>query len=140
VMFFSTHQYPFYPGTGASAETGEGPGKGFTLNVPLSAMSGDDEFIAAFTDKLIPAAERFRPQFVLLSAGFDAHCSDPLTYLAVSDTGFIRAALIIRKLAEKFCQGKWVSVLEGGYDPSALATGVENLLMVKMGEINTVEE
>jgi len=140
VMYFSTHQYPFYPGTGAAAETGTGEGKGFTLNVPLSAMSGDDKFIAAFTDQLVPAVERFRPQFVLLSAGFDAHSSDPLTYLAVSDTGFIRAALIIREIAEKFCQGKWVSVLEGGYDPGALAAGVENLLMVKMGEINTVEE
>ena len=138
-FYFSTHLYPFYPGTGAAWETGEGPGEGYTLNVPLSAGSGDNDFVAAFTDHLIPAMERLRPEFVLLSAGFDPHVSDPLTWLGVTDEGFVRAGLIIRELADRYCGGRWVSVLEGGYHLEALATGVENLLRIKLREINSSE-
>jgi len=140
VFYFSTHQYPFYPGTGAASEIGRDKGKGFTLNVPLFAGAGDEEFLAGFNNQLVPAMERFQPEFVLLSAGFDAHHNDPLTALLVTDRGFARAGLVIRDLAERFCGGKWVTVLEGGYDLNALASGVENLLRVKMGEITRVEE
>lgn len=140
VFYFSTHQYPFYPGTGIPLETGVGEGEGFTLNVPLPVMADDQKFLAGFTDSLEPAMESFRPEFILLSAGFDAHRSDPLTGLMVSDHGFVRAGLVIRDLAHRYCGGKWVTVLEGGYELNALTKGVENLLHIKMGEITRIEE
>jgi acetoin utilization deacetylase AcuC-like enzyme len=124
VFYFSCHQYPFYPGTGASNETGAGAGKGFTLNVPLAARTGDREFLAAIKDRLIPAAENFRPQFILISAGFDAHRADPLAELEVTEEAFAQATQIVRKFAEEECGGKLVSVLEGGYDLEALAKSV----------------
>ena len=121
VFYYSSHQYPFYPGTGAAFETGEGAGKGTTLNVPLAAGSGDEEFWAGIEEKLIPAAKDYRPEFIIISAGFDAHASDPLTGLEVTDAGFEEAARRVKKLAEEECGGKLVSVLEGGYDLEALA-------------------
>ncbi len=124
VFYFSCHQYPFYPGTGAATETGEEAGKGFTLNVPLSAGSGDEEFLRAIKDKLIPAAGSYHPEFILISAGFDAHRADPLAELNVSEKGFEEATRIVKKMAEKECGGKLVSVLEGGYDLEALAQSV----------------
>lgn len=139
MFYFSVHQYPFYPGTGAALEIGVDKGEGFTLNVPLPAGSGDVEFVGAFEHQLVPAMERFRPEFILLSAGFDAHASDPLTWLSVTDEGFVRAGLIIRELADRYCAGRWVSVLEGGYNLEALATGVENLLRIKMRETTADE-
>lgn len=124
VFYFSSHQYPFYPGTGAASKTGEGAGKGFTLNVPLAAGTGDKEFLHAVKDKLIPAAKNFHPQFILISAGFDSHRADPLAELNVSEKGFEEATRIVKKLAEEECNGKLVSVLEGGYDLEALAKSV----------------
>lgn len=121
VLYFSTHQYPFYPGSGAAFETGEGTGEGTTLNIPMAAGSGDGEFLAAVNEKLLPAAENYRPEFIIISAGFDAHAADPLTGLAVSDGGFREAGRLVRELAEEQCGGKLVSVLEGGYDLEALA-------------------
>ncbi len=130
VFYYSSHQYPFYPGTGAAFETGEGPGKGTTLNVPLSAGSGDGEFLAGLKEKLIPAAEKYRPEFIIISAGFDAHAADPLAELKVTDEGFEEAARLVKKLAEEVCGGKLVSVLEGGYDLEALAANVYNHLKI----------
>lgn len=130
VLYYSSHQYPFYPGTGAAFETGVGEGKGTTLNVPLAAGSGDEEFLSAIKEKLLPAAKNHRPEFIIISAGFDAHAADPLTGLAVTDQGFGEAAKLVKKLAEEECGGKLVSVLEGGYDLDALARSVYNHLKI----------
>lgn len=120
VFYYSSHQYPFYPGTGAAFETGEGDGKGTTLNFPLAAGSGDAEFLAGILEKLIPAAQNFRPEFIIISAGFDAHAEDPLAGLNVTDEGFKEAFRLVKKLAEEECGGRLVSVLEGGYDLEVL--------------------
>jgi acetoin utilization deacetylase AcuC-like enzyme len=139
VFYFSIHQFPFYPGEGAATETGRGAGEGFTMNVPIPGGSGDAEFLTGLINGLLPAMESFRPQFVLLSAGFDAHRNDPMTGLAVTDQGFIKAGLIIKSLADRHCGGRWVSVLEGGYNESSLTTGVANLLRIKLGDITEHE-
>jgi len=139
VFYFSIHQFPFYPGEGTAAETGQGAGEGFTMNVPIPGGSGDAEFLAGLREGLFPAMESFRPEFVLLSAGFDAHHDDPMTGLTVTDEGFIKAGLIVKGLADRHCDGKWVSVLEGGYNLEALAVGVENLLRIKLGDITEEE-
>jgi acetoin utilization deacetylase AcuC-like enzyme len=120
VFYYSSHQYPFYPGTGAAFETGEGAGKGTTLNFPLPAGSGDAEFLAGIQEKLFPAAQNFRPEFIIISAGFDAHTEDPLAGLQVTDEGFKEASRLVKKLAEEECGGRLVSVLEGGYDLEVL--------------------
>jgi acetoin utilization deacetylase AcuC-like enzyme len=125
VFYFSTHQYPFYPGTGASHETGAGRGKGCTLNVPLASGSGDQEIIGAFRDRLVPAAEAFQPQIVLISAGFDAHRDDPLAQLRVTEAGYSELTRIVVDLADRFAGGRLVSLLEGGYNLQALARSVE---------------
>jgi len=130
VFYYSSHQYPFYPGTGAAFETGEGAGKETTLNVPLTAGRGDKEFISAIREKLLSAAKNYRPEFIIISAGFDAHAADPLAGLNVTDAGFEAAARLVKKLAEEECGGKLVSVLEGGYDLEALARCVYNHLKI----------
>ncbi|HXF48498.1 MAG TPA: histone deacetylase [Verrucomicrobiae bacterium] len=120
VFYYSSHQHPFYPGTGAAFETGAGAGKGTTLNFPLAAGSGDAEFLSGIEEKLIPAAQNFRPEFIIISAGFDAHAEDPLAGLNVTDEGFKEASRLVKKLAEEECGGRLVSVLEGGYDLEVL--------------------
>ncbi|NLS98247.1 MAG: SUMF1/EgtB/PvdO family nonheme iron enzyme [Planctomycetaceae bacterium] len=125
VFYFGVHQHPFYPGTGSADERGEGDGKGFTLNVPLPAGSGDAEFQQAFTQKLVPAAREFRPDFVLISAGFDAHKDDLLGRMQVTTEGFAQLTSIVKQIAEEHCHGRLVSVLEGGYDLDGLAASVE---------------
>ena len=132
VFYFSVHQFPLYPGTGAKGETGRGPGLGATLNCPLPPGSGDEPFLDSLRDGLVPAAERFKPDFVLISAGFDAHRADPLANLEVSTEAFGEATRIVADLAERFAAGRLVSVTEGGYDLVALAqstlTHIEALL------------
>jgi len=125
VFYFSTHQWPYYPGTGASTETGSGAGVGATLNVPLPVGSGDAEVIQAYKDKLVPAAEAFRPQFVFISAGFDAHRDDPLAGLKLTEAGYRELTQIVNDIAQRFANGRLVSVLEGGYNLDALARSVE---------------
>jgi acetoin utilization deacetylase AcuC-like enzyme len=139
VFYFSVHQFPFYPGEGTAEETGRGEGKGYTLNVPIPGGSGDAEFLKAFAGQLLPAMEQFQPEFILLSAGFDAHRNDPLTGLMLTDDGFIQAGLLIKRMADRHCGGRWVTVLEGGYDPQVLITGVANVLRIKLGEIDGTE-
>ena len=124
VLYFSTHEYPFYPGTGDADETGVGPGRGYTINVPLPAGSGDDHVLTAFQELLVPAARRFKPQLILVSAGYDAHWADPLTQMDVSITGFGRVSALLRSLAEETCKGRVVFALEGGYNLEALSYGV----------------
>jgi acetoin utilization deacetylase AcuC-like enzyme len=133
VLYGSIHQYPFYPGTGAAAERGAGAGEGFTLNCPLAAGGGDKEFQDALEGTLLPAAEAFEPEFVLVSAGFDAHGADPLGGMAVTEAGFGRLTKAIRRLADAKCGGRLVSVLEGGYDLDALGASVAAHLEALMG-------
>jgi acetoin utilization deacetylase AcuC-like enzyme len=121
VLYFSVHQWPLYPGTGAASERGRGAGSGATVNCPIPPWSGDAEFLGALRETLVPAAERFRPDFVLVSAGFDAHRSDPLGGLTVSTEAFADATRIVRGIADRFAAGRLVSVLEGGYDLDGLA-------------------
>jgi acetoin utilization deacetylase AcuC-like enzyme len=125
VFYFSTHQFPFYPGTGFAEETGSGKGVGYTLNVPLRAGCGDAEYLRAFEEKLKPAADAFKPNFVLVSAGFDAAQNDLLGGMRISPNGFAALTRIVKKIAEQHCQGRLVALLEGGYNLESLAASVE---------------
>ena len=124
VFYFSVHQSPHYPGTGLINETGIGKGEGFNLNVPLSDGFGDKEYIEIFQSKLLTAAKNFKPDFVLISAGFDAHQDDPLAGMQLTETGFAKLTDIVVSLADEFCQGKLISLLEGGYNLEKLASSV----------------
>lgn len=119
VLYVSTHQSPCYPGTGSAGETGEGPGLGRTLNYPLDPGSGDAEFLECIDDALALAAG-FAPEFVFISAGFDAHAADPLGALRLTEDGFAEATRRVVQLAVKTAGGRVVSVLEGGYNLDAL--------------------
>jgi acetoin utilization deacetylase AcuC-like enzyme len=125
VMYFSTHQHPFYPGTGKEDETGEGEGKGRIVNVPLPAGTGDETILKAYEEKLRPAAEAFRPDFVLVSCGFDSHQGDRLGGFAVTTGGFGKMTRIVREIAGKHAKGRLVSLLEGGYTLENLETAAE---------------
>jgi len=132
VLYFSTHQYPFYPGTGAASERGAGKGMGTTINVPLPAFSGDDAYREAFESQLIPAATKFAADFVLISAGFDAHANDLLGSMKVTEQGFAEVTRMVKGLAEQCCEGRMVAVLEGGYHLEALGKSVEAHIRVLM--------
>ena len=128
VFYFSTHQWPYYPGTGASDDTGAGVGVGTTLNVPIAAGGGNAEVVHAFQHKLVPAAEAFKPEFVFISAGFDAHQDDPLAHLQLTESGYKELTQIVKNIAARFANGRLVSLLEGGYDLGALSRSVETHL------------
>ena len=128
VLYVSTHQYPFYPGTGAAAEVGGAGAAGRTLNVPLPAGCGDDEYVAAFSRVIVPVAEQFRPEFVLVSAGFDAHRRDPLASMTVTEEGFRAMTRFLLAVAEAHADGRLAAILEGGYDLRALQTSVVTVL------------
>jgi acetoin utilization deacetylase AcuC-like enzyme len=125
VFYASLHQYPHYPGTGAASERGKGAGEGATLNCPLPAGSGDAEWIDALERQVLPAFEAFKPQFVLVSAGFDAHLQDPLSGTRVTEDGFRRMTRAVLELARSTAGGRVVALLEGGYQLGALARSVE---------------
>ena len=133
VLYFSTHQFPYYPFTGQAKEIGEGPGEGTTVNVPLLAGSGDEEIVQAFRDKLVPAADEFKPDFVLISAGFDAHRDDPLAGLGVTAKGYGELTRITMAIARRHAKGRIVSALEGGYRLTALADSVVAHMGALMG-------
>lgn len=116
VLYISTHQYPFYPGTGAYTETGIGRGEGATLNCPMPAGSGDPDYERAFKEKILPKIDEFRPEFIIISAGFDAHVDDPLAQMRLSTGFFHWMTRRMMELADKHCGGRLVSVLEGGYN------------------------
>jgi acetoin utilization deacetylase AcuC-like enzyme len=124
VLFFSTHQYPYYPGTGGRAERGEGEGRGFTVNAPLPSGVGDDGFRRIYDEMLTPLAEEFRPQLILVSAGYYGHWDDPLAGLRLSLAGYWRLATTLVALADRLCDGRIVVVLEGGYNLAVLSHGV----------------
>jgi len=115
VLFFSTHQWPLYPGTGRRSETGIGAGAGLTINCPLPAGAGRALVLAAMREELEPAADRFRPEMVLISAGFDSRQGDPLGGFLLKDEDFAEMTLLVKGIAARHGEGRVVSVLEGGY-------------------------
>ena len=125
ILFFSTHQYPHYPGTGSATERGKGPGEGFTINVPMEAGDGDDEYHAVFLRTLVPAANEFKPDFVFISAGFDAHKDDPLASMELTESGYADLTGIVAGIAKRHAGGRILSSLEGGYNLTALASSVD---------------
>lgn len=133
VFYISLHQYPFYPGTGSANETGKGKGEGFTLNCPMSAGAGDREYREAFARKILPAIDLFKPELVMISAGFDAHKDDPLANIELTEDSFGWMTETMCEVAENYSRGKIVSVLEGGYNLEALARSVE-MHVKKLGE------
>jgi acetoin utilization deacetylase AcuC-like enzyme len=133
VLYISVHQYPHYPGTGSVDETGSGQGRGTTINIPLPAGCGDSEYLRVFREIIIPAAGRFKPQLILVSAGYDAHWADELAMMGLTITGFARLVRIIRGLADKLCSGRLVFSLEGGYNLGALASSVKATFDVLLG-------
>jgi acetoin utilization deacetylase AcuC-like enzyme len=126
VLFFSTHQSPWYPGTGARGETGSGAGTGTTVNCPLPAGSAGSDVLAAFRELLVPAAAAFHPDLILISAGFDSRIGDPLGQFLLTDDDFRQLTLLMMELAEAHCGGRLVSVLEGGYSLVGLAHASES--------------
>lgn len=122
VLFFDTHQHPLYPGTGLATETGRGAGAGLTINCPFPAGSGRREIVGAFRERLLPAAERFKPELVLVSAGFDSRIDDPLGSFTLTDDDFAELTAIVRGIAADHAHGRLVSTLEGGYALAGLAS------------------
>jgi len=133
VFYASTHQYPHYPGTGPADDRGAGLGRGFTLNLPLAAGAGDDTIIPAYSDVIVPAVRDFRPDFILVSAGFDAHRDDPLADLTVTTDGYLEIIRILVAAAGESCSGRIVFSLEGGYDLEALAACVTGTARILLG-------
>ena len=127
VYFASIHQSPFYPGTGALAETGAGEGRGSTLNLPIPGGHGDETYKRLFAEVVAPAIQRFAPDLLVVSAGFDAHWADPLASMQLSLSGYDWLARECLTLARRLCGGKVIFVMEGGYDLPALAHGWRNV-------------
>lgn len=128
VFYISLHQYPHYPGTGSKECTGEGKGKGYNLNIPMREGSGDAEYIKAFKEIIIPRLEDFKPEFILISAGFDGHRDDPLSSLNLTEHGYREMTNILKEAAGLYSGNRIVSVLEGGYNLFALANSVHSHL------------
>jgi acetoin utilization deacetylase AcuC-like enzyme len=135
VLFISTHQFPFYPGSGAVNETGVAAGEGFTLNVPLPAGCTDAEYLQVFQDIVVPAAEKFQPDWILVSAGFDPHRRDPLGGMNVSEEGFGAMAGLLLALANRFAGGRIAFLLEGGYDLAGLRDSVAAVLAAMQTQV-----
>ena len=129
VLFVSSHQYPFYPGTGAASEKGRGEGLGFTLNLPLAIGTRDDEIERQYKEQVFPAVRAFRPNLLIVSAGFDAHEQDPLGQLRMTTEGFGRLTKGLVALADDVCEGRVVLVTEGGYDLEALAGSLRAVIV-----------
>src|SRR3989442_10886075 len=135
VLYISSHQFPYYPGTGAFEEIGVGKGRGFTVNFPLKAGTGDGVFTRIYED-LVPAIlEQYQPDWLFISAGYDAHRDDPLAQLEISEQGFARVVQSLQRCGRQLCQGKAVYVLEGGYNLEALAASVRTSLEVILGKL-----
>ena len=141
VLCFSTHDYYAYPGTGDPAKIGEGAGKGLNINVHLDCHSTDKDIISAFNEKLLPAAHNFKPDLILISAGFDSRQDDLLGCFNISDEGYRQITMIVMQLAEQYCDGRIISVLEGGYNLDGLASAVKRHIETLLSKkIKTVQE
>ena len=134
VLFFSTHQFPFYPGTGDFGEIGRGAGEHATVNVPLPPGCGDRDYAGVLHRVLVPIATAFRPELILVSCGFDAHRDDPLASMQVSGAGYAEMTRIVRALATQLCDGRIAFLLEGGYAPSGLFEGTSAVLDVLLAD------
>ena len=134
VFYFSTHQHPLFPGTGSMHELGVKKGEGYTANVPMMPGCGDDEYQAVFEDVLAPLARRFKPDLILVSAGYDAHRADPIAQMNLSVSGFARLTEIVKVLANMLCGNRLVFCLEGGYNLEALSLSVAATLNVLYGK------
>lgn len=133
VLYISTHQYPYYPGTGGVGEVGEGEGEGYTVNVPLPAGCGDEAYLSVFREIVVPIADKHRPEWILVSAGFDPHRRDPLGGMEVTERGFGLMASSLIALAENHAGGRIAFLLEGGYDLTALKNSVGSVLKEMRG-------
>jgi len=125
ILYISTHQYPYYPGTGAVDEVGIGDGAGFTVNVPLESGSVDSDYRIAFDEIILPVLRQFHPDLLLVSAGFDAHERDPLATMRLTSEAFGAMTMGLRRVAEDVCRGRMALVTEGGYDLQALAASLD---------------
>jgi acetoin utilization deacetylase AcuC-like enzyme len=139
VLFVSTHQFPYYPGTGAVSEAGLNAGEGYTVNIPLPAGCGDAEYLRVFHDVVVPAARKFAPEWILVSAGFDPHRRDPLGGMEVTESGFTAMARLLLHLADEHTGGKIAFLLEGGYDLAALRNSVAAVLDAMERGARTIE-
>jgi acetoin utilization deacetylase AcuC-like enzyme len=133
ILYVSTHQFPYYPGTGDAGEVGTGRGSGSNVNVPLPAGCGDAEYIGVFQRVLVPVIRRFAPQMILVSCGFDAHRDDPLASMNVTRDGFLAMTTIVRALVDELCGGRVCFILEGGYDANGLIEGTSAVLDGMLG-------
>lgn len=140
ILYFSTHQYPYYPGTGSLQEIGQGKGEGYTINVPLRGGAGDASFVKIFRKILQPVALEFKPELVLLSAGFDTYFQDPLGSMLVTPEGFAALMRILLEIADSCCRGRLVAVLEGGYHVAGLTKSVKAVLEEMLNETHCPEE
>jgi acetoin utilization deacetylase AcuC-like enzyme len=126
VLYISTHQWGIFPGTGARMEIGKGDGQGTTINIPFPAGVGENGFNSAFDKIVIPALHSFKPDLLLVSAGYDAHINDPLAGLQMTDQGYYQITSKLVEASEKLCRGRLMMVLEGGYNPDALSGSIRS--------------
>ncbi|MFH1090748.1 MAG: histone deacetylase [Pseudomonadota bacterium] len=130
VLYFSTHQFPFYPGTGSLGETGRGKGLGYTVNVPLSWGHSDEDYVSIFQKLVVPLVRSYQPELILVSAGFDIYHGDPLGEMRVSSEGFAAMTRLLKTAAEEVCRGRLIFTLEGGYHIEGQASGVDQVINV----------
>ena len=135
VLFVSSHQFPFYPGTGAANEMGRGAGTGFTANLPLEAGATDADHDRVYTAAALPVLRQFKPELILISAGFDAHMDDPLGGMRVTAPEFGRLTALVAAVADECCGGRVVAVTEGGYDLKALAASLRATIAALSGDV-----
>lgn len=128
VLYISLHQFPHYPGTGSDRETGRGKGEGYTINFPMKAGSGDSDYLALFKNRIVPALQSFRPDFILISAGFDAHKADPLSSIQLSTEAYQYFTEMIMDVAKEYCEKRLMVLLEGGYNLEALSNSVVRVI------------
>ena len=133
VFYFSIHQYPLFPGTGLYTETGLGAGEGYTMNIPLNRAFGNGEYITLTRQLLFPLARAFRPDLILVAAGFDTHLRDPMGKMRLTRTGFAALTQMVMACAEETCHGRLVLVLEGGYHRKSLARSIDKVARVLSG-------
>lgn len=128
VYYISLHQYPFYPGTGSEMETGFGKGMGYTMNIPMRAGSGNYHYLRAFREKILPELRKYRPEIILVSAGFDAHRDDPLASINLTSNIYYTLTKMLKEIAHGSSSDRIIAFLEGGYNVEACAEGVEKVL------------
>jgi acetoin utilization deacetylase AcuC-like enzyme len=128
IFYISLHQYPHYPGSGSASETGSGAGKGFTLNIPMQAGSGDAEYNRAFKETIIPSLHAFKPEIILISAGFDAHRNDPLSSIRLYSESYTEYTRMLMAVADAHCKGRLIAFLEGGYNLQSLSESVTKMI------------